>query len=380
MALTLTLVLVRLVFIVFLGLSFNVTFSGDYESLELVETLPDSLVKQFQERLPKSNVVAASLANRHRGYANQDRTFSYRQHDGLELMAVADGHGGEEASSYLASKSQGIWPALRHFKSANLSRTIKSACLAVNRQMHRQLKTKAGSTLAGIVTPPDDPYLYIFNVADSPAYVVLKNGDVLRTVNHDASNIQEILRFIQAGIHNRDLGYSSSERRFCFRDASGNEAGLQPSRDFGRGAGELEAFKPEPYVYRVKKDDVAFVSIFSDGPYDAWSSESQSYKGFMYDFISKVLAVTKGKGTLMPDMLERLTADYLTAFDDDMSVMIKNVNNDGIKEDKHYFDDDMSVMINNDGMKEYKNYSINKHTLSLCQALSYFIKDKLAAI
>ncbi len=291
-------------------------------------------LKIFYNSLPIGRIVKGSAENRDRGYKSQDRIFhsSEKKEVAYDLFGVADGHGGEEASEFLSSPDKGIPYSIGRLLSTREgargidANQIEQACLLTNRRLHESAMTSSGSTLTGVLAMRSREDVFIFNVADSPAFVVMHNGNVYKTINHDASNLDEVKRFSSLEKKgNEPIAYDPWSQRFLFEDAGGC-CGLQPSRDFGLGAGETQAFQPLPYVYNVPKKDIALIGVFSDGPVDAWMRQQKINDvnaDFIDDFIARSLSQRRSNSVLTDSHLNKVASSYLPSHDDDMSIIFK---------------------------------------------------------
>lgn len=178
---------------------------------------------------------------------------------GIKYYAVYDGHGGHQVSELLKTKFHLFLDENRHVWE---KKPEQIAGLFVDFDQ-RTLKVDGkhgnpGSTAVMLIEIPENDSLIIVNLGDSPAVVVKKNGDVLRSTDHNPSDESEKAIIEKKGGR---IFYLGGVPRVC--------GTLAVARAFGN-ASIKQYMTVEPDIYTISRGEVSFVALMSDGVGEAW--------------------------------------------------------------------------------------------------------------
>ena len=191
----------------------------------------------------------------HREY-QEDRYFTVSLPGGT-LMAVMDGHGGDETAEYVKKHLPGIWVDIFSEGSPAGQNTVKQTMLKAVAKINEETKCMdAGATLSMVFIPYSEDIAYIAILGDSPVIVQTQDGTLHLSPDHKVrSNATEYDAAQARGAYVYG-GYMSM--RF-------HGAGIQMTRVLGDA--ELDPIiNREPEVYSMPLGD--FLIVGTDGLLD----------------------------------------------------------------------------------------------------------------
>ncbi|MGI0023633.1 MAG: PP2C family serine/threonine-protein phosphatase [Nitrososphaera sp.] len=220
------------------------------------------------------------------------------------LLAVADGHGGYETSSYVASElSNGLFDRLLEgTKSPNeaVKRTFQFLNDATFEQSRKTgAHFESGTTLSVAFIPEEVEKAYIGILGDSPVILAKRDGSVHVSPEHNARSNEEERK-------------AAEERGGLFIDGyiytKSKDFGLQMTRDIGFYAmGQVLRRYPDTYELAIGKEEA--IIIGSDGLLDPVHYDTL----IEAERLAKLVLGGAGAQELVEDALRRQTGDNVTA-------------------------------------------------------------------
>jgi serine/threonine protein phosphatase PrpC len=220
------------------------------------------------------------------------------------LLAVADGHGGDETSSYVAQQlSDGLFDMMVA-DNKNLNDALKTAFQYLNDStLELSKKTfahyESGTTLSVVYIPDGQDKLHIGIIGDSPVIVARMDGKFHISPEHNARSNEEERKAAEqrGGLFSDGYLHSPSTRM-----------GLQMTRDIGCHAmGNVLRRYPDIYDFAIHDGDVLIVA--SDGLLDpAHSSTDEDVRR-----LTKLVLEGAEAQELIDDALRRQTGDNVSA-------------------------------------------------------------------
>lgn len=225
----------------------------------------------------------------------QEDRFVVQEFDEGYLLAVMDGHGGDQVVEFIANNLVGVFgeTTINSSYSGRLQEIFSKLNLDT-RSMH------SGSTLSLVFLPNNEERAYVAVLGDSPVIIRTGEGEIFVSPEHNArSNLEERAAAEARGaVFDRGYLYTSDMR-----------AGLQMSRALGNS--ELDSFlSREPEICIVELGEKSFVLVGSDGLFDPGHKDTSVQ-------IERLIAMIENDGadakTLVEDALARDTRDNVTA-------------------------------------------------------------------
>ncbi len=220
------------------------------------------------------------------------------------LLAVADGHGGDETSSYVTGElSGGLFDRLLEATKSpseamnRMFRFLNDATLEQNKKTGAHLES--GTTLSAVFIPEELEMAYIGIIGDSPVILAKRDGSVHISPEHNARSNEEERK-------------AAEERGGLFIDGyiynKSTDFGLQMTRDIGFYAmgGVLER-SPETYALAIGKGDA--IIIGSDGLLDPAHHDMI----IEAEGLAELVLAGAGAQELVEDAVRRETLDNVTA-------------------------------------------------------------------
>lgn len=203
------------------------------------------------------------------------------------LLAVMDGHSGNETANYCRDHIGEIF-----LKTKSLIETVK----LLNQQTQH---FESGSTLSIVHIPKNALTANIAILGDSPVIVKGKNGTISVSPEHNVrTNLAEREAVIKRGGVYQD-GYIFDERR---------NYGLQMSRALGDSA-LSSILSREADIYSIELGPESFIIVVSDGVIDPAHENSI----VPIDRIAKLIENGADAKKIVDDALARKTGDNATA-------------------------------------------------------------------
>jgi serine/threonine protein phosphatase PrpC len=220
------------------------------------------------------------------------------------LLAVADGHGGDETSSLVEGQlSKGLFDRLLA-KGRTPNNAMKMTFqylkdLTSEQNNYTGRHQESGTTLSLVFVPIDKKRAHVGVIGDSPVIIARKDGTIHVSPEHNArSNKKErVAAEKRGGKYLAGYIYSVS-----------GDSGLQMTRDIGYYAmGDVVARHPDLYDMSLDEGDVIIVA--SDGLVDPGHTSNRK--------LLKTLAGLALRGAdaqeLVEDAIQRQTGDNVTA-------------------------------------------------------------------
>jgi serine/threonine protein phosphatase PrpC len=221
------------------------------------------------------------------------------------LLAVADGHGGDETSSYVEQQlSAGLFDNLLAKTNSPMT-ALKKTFLFINHSTLEISKStgahsESGTTLSLVYIPDSGASAYVGIIGDSPVVLVRENGSIHMSPEHNARSNKKERKSAEIRGGKFIDGYIQSHKDSLI--------GLQMTRDLGFHAmGKILGRYPDIYKLGIKKGDVLVVC--SDGLLDPShiSSEAEAKR------MAKLVWQGASAKELIFDALGRKTLDNVTA-------------------------------------------------------------------
>jgi len=265
-----------------------------------------SLKKQSLTILPMPDRVSSATHQGPRPY-QEDRLVTRSVRTGAlsgTLLAVADGHGGDETSSYVAGElSGGLFDRLLEATKSPSEALNRMFQFLIRATLEQNKKTGAhfesGTTLSVVFIPEELEKAYIGIIGDSPVILAKRDGSVHISPEHNARSNEEERKaaeergglFIDGYIHNKSKDF-----------------GLQMTRDIGFYAmGEVLGRIPETYELAIGTGDAIIVG--SDGLLDPAHQDMI----IEAEELAELVLAGADAHELVEDALHRETLDNVTA-------------------------------------------------------------------
>jgi serine/threonine protein phosphatase PrpC len=228
------------------------------------------------------------------------------------LLAVADGHGGDTTSSYVAQQlSDGLFDRMLLSSSGSDKNGVEEALrmtfqflndstLQLSKQTRAHYET--GTTLSVVYVSGRLDKAHIAVIGDSPVILARKNGNAIKiSPEHNARSNEEERKAAEkrGGIY--EDGYMHSRSK--------GGMGLQMTRDIGcHSMGDVLLRYPDIYELSIQDGDVLILA--SDGLLDPAHVEGQ-------EEVKRIARLVLEEGAeaddLVNDALKRLTGDNVSA-------------------------------------------------------------------
>ena len=220
------------------------------------------------------------------------------------VLAVADGHGGDQTSSFVAQQlSEGLFDKMLKentvFNVALMKTYQILDSLTLDLSKKNNVHSESGSTLSTVYVPDGQNRLHIGIIGDSPVILAKRSGKFSISPEHNArSNRQERMDAESRGGLYKD-GYIYSQF---------SEMGLQMTRDIGCHAmgGVLKRY-PDVLDWSIEQGDVVIVG--SDGLLDP----SHGTNLEQAERLVKMVLEGADAQALIDDAIERRTEDNTSA-------------------------------------------------------------------
>jgi serine/threonine protein phosphatase PrpC len=224
----------------------------------------------------------------------QEDRFVVVKYNGGALLAVMDGHGGDEVSDYLAKALPAIFNAKRNHLS------IRHALLAAFKTLDERTRDKqAGSTLSVVYVSKRKRTAYIATLGDSPVIIKNPNNPVpwISPEHNAGTNEKERKAAVERGAVYLQ-GY------LYYQD--GNH-GIQLCRALGdRDLGKFLGRTPEIFCIPILRD--SFIFLASDGIFDRYHAADSAVV-----YLTNMIANGADAKALVHDAaVERNTEDNVT--------------------------------------------------------------------
>lgn len=223
------------------------------------------------------------------------------------MLAVADGHGGDETSSYVERQlTNRLFDKILVKTNNNANEALAKTFQYLNDSTFElseksNLHFESGTTLSLVFIPDSQERVHVAIIGDSPVILAYNDGTIRVSPEHNArTNESERKEALLRGGRFID-GY------ICHPFGS---RGLQMTRDLGFHAmGNVLKREPEIYDLPINKD--AFMVVASDGLLDP-SHESTTIEKEIKRMAKLVLNGAEA-ADLICDALSRQTGDNVTA-------------------------------------------------------------------
>lgn len=221
------------------------------------------------------------------------------------LLAVADGHGGDNTSSYVAQQlSDGLFDRMLADGNTNSMNDSVSLTFQYLNDSTLELSRKtfahysSGTTLSLAFIPDGQDNLHVGVIGDSPLILAKKNGKFHISPEHNARSNDEERKAAEHRGGVFENGYLCSRSRGM---------GLQMTRDIGfHGMGDILLRHPDIYELAIHDGDVLILG--SDGLLDPahWSTDEEVRR------LTKLVLEGAEAQDLINDALDRETGDNVS--------------------------------------------------------------------
>ena len=205
----------------------------------------------------------------------EDRNISFGN-DKYYIIGAADGHGGSPKMSILAS---GSFPVYFHEHFYRTYGDIELSLLHTFKDIDKLSHIKgdnSGTTLNVCVIDILFKKAYIANLGDSVTQIFRKNAEtnnyesIFRTVDHDASNVEEQLRIKRQF---RDVEFSLDDSEIMYAKYNKQKTMVTGGfGDFGLPPGFMKRI-PDIDIVDIQENDIIICS--TDGYYETFNSKTK---------------------------------------------------------------------------------------------------------
>lgn len=194
------------------------------------------------------------------------------------LLAVMDGHCGDQVSQMAAKNLRGIFRGALIDHKGNVELALKDAVANLHKE---SLNHDGGSTISIVYLPNDENRAYTAILGDSPVIIVDKNGQINRSPIHSfSSNPSEVKRAV--------------DNRFSYDGT--HVDGIMPSRAIGDESYD-NILSRDPDIYSVEIGPKSLILLMTDGVYDPTYDTNADLARMI------VMAREKGAKALVKDAL-----------------------------------------------------------------------------
>lgn len=228
------------------------TSSIDQSAIEKLKSIEQSLSfsidgsvqKKITKRLDNGE-VEVGMATR----PNEDRILNLKTKK-AHFIGIADGTCGTETAKILTGAES---PLHTEYENAT---DLNSLCQTIQEKHLKEVRSS--STLNCLIKDTATNKKSIINVGDSRCYIIKRNGQLLRTEIHNATNTNEVARMRS----NPKVLFTDDKNKGKY--FTYNSAEFQLSRAFGFQPGVIKECAPEPDTYTLEDDHIIAI-ILSDG-------------------------------------------------------------------------------------------------------------------